>query len=158
MQANPSPDVITKDTSIQKLQDCFRSELVAMETYQLALRMKSASHVGLHHALQDLLTSHARRSDLLRERIQRLGGEPPKSSGAWGAFAKAVQAGADLLGDRVALAALEEGEARGVRMYAEGVEGCDPRTRKLIDTELLPEQQRTHQLCQTLHAYLAQPS
>ena len=106
-----------------------------METYQLALDMKSITHVGLHHALQEMLTSHARRSDLLRDRIQRWGGEPPTGSGGWGAFAKAIQAGANLFGDRVAVAALEEGEERAVRLYTEDLGGCDPRTRTFLETE-----------------------
>jgi demethoxyubiquinone hydroxylase (CLK1/Coq7/Cat5 family) len=158
MQANAYPDVITKDTSIEKLQDCFRGELAAVETYQLALDTKGTAHVGLHHALQEMLTSHARRSELLLDKIQRWGGEPPTTSGVWGTFAKAIQAGADLLGYRMAVAALEEGEDRGVRIYTESLEGCDPTTRELIETELLPEQQRTRDLCRTLHEYLDAPS
>jgi demethoxyubiquinone hydroxylase (CLK1/Coq7/Cat5 family) len=146
----------TKDASVEKLEECLRGELSAVETYELAL--KGIDHVGLHHTLQEILASHARRTELLSEKIGRLGADPPKSSGIWGAFAKVVQAGADLLGDRAAIAALEEGEDRGLRLYKENLEGCNAKTRKLIETKLLPEQERTHELCRSLKQYMAAPS
>jgi hypothetical protein len=145
-----------KSASVEKLYECFRGELSAVETYELAL--KSIDHVGLHHTLQELLSSHARRAELVRDQISRLGLEMPKSSGAWGTFTKAVQAGADLLGDRAAIAVLEEGEDRGLARYTSDLAGCDPKTRKLIEEQLLPEQQRTHQLCKTLKSYVMAPS
>jgi demethoxyubiquinone hydroxylase (CLK1/Coq7/Cat5 family) len=145
-----------KAASITKLQECFRGELSAVETYQLAL--KSVPHVGLHHTLQEMLTSHARRTEQIGEKIERFGGVPPTSSGVWGAFAKALQAGADLLGDRAAILALEEGEDRLLKLYTEGLGDCNARTRALVDTELLPEQQRTHRLCEMLKSYVSAPS
>jgi hypothetical protein len=141
---------------MEKLQECFRSELSATETYQLALGR--VTHVGLHRTLQEMLTSHARRQDLIADSILGLGGEPPTSSGVWGVFAKVFQAGADLLGDRPAIAALEEGEDRCLKLYTEGPDGCDRETRQLIDKHLLPAQQRTHDLCKTLRDYVTAPS
>ena len=146
----------SRDVSIAKLQECLRSELSAAETYELAL--KSVSHVGLHRTLQEILVSHSRRITLLREKINGLGGEVPSDSGVWGAFAKVFQLGADLLGDRLGIAALEEGEDRGLELYTKDLGECDPKTRKLIDTDLLPEQRRTHDLCRTLKSYLTAPS
>ena len=153
---NPSRDTETRDASLAKLQECLRSELSATETYELAL--KSVSHVGLHRTLQEILVSHARRTTLLREKITGLGAEAPTDSGVWGAFARAFQIGADLLGDRLAIAALEEGEDRGVELYSKDLAECDLKTRKLIDTDLLPEQRRTHDLCRTLKSYMTAPS
>jgi hypothetical protein len=160
MHTNTFPeDVITKNSSIEKLQDCFRGELAAVETYTLALSAKSVTaHVGLHRALQELLTSHARRSEQLRESIERLGGEPPTSSGVWGSIAMAVQTGADLLGDHLVIAALEEGEEHGVRLYTDSLGGCDPQTREVVENELLPEQKRTRDLCRTLQEYMGAPT
>ena len=77
---------------------------------------------------------------------------------AWGAFAKVVQAGADLLGDRAAVAALEAGEDRGLEVYAEGLRECDAKTVQIIEKDLLPEQRRTHQICRTLKSYVNAPS
>jgi len=54
--------------------------------------------------------------------------------------------------------ALEEGEDRGVELYSKDLAECDPKTRKLIDTDLLPEQRRTHDLCRTLKSYMSAPS
>jgi demethoxyubiquinone hydroxylase (CLK1/Coq7/Cat5 family) len=156
MQTNVHQDTTAGEATIKKLQECLRSELSAEETYQLAL--KSVTHVGLHHTLQEIFTSHARRSEQLRERLGRLGVEPGVSSGVWGAFARAVQAGADLLGDRVAIAALEAGEDHALALYTEGLDGCDARTLKLIDGYLLPEQRRTHDLCRSLKSYVNAPS
>jgi len=165
MQANTNTNSTTnttgredeaRDVGVAKLQECMRSELSAVETYELAL--KSVNHVGLHRTLQEILVSHQNRTTLLREKIQALGAEAPTNSGVWGAFAKAFQVGADLLGDRIAIATLEEGEDRGVELYTADLAGCDAATRKLIDSELRVEQQRTHDLCRTLKTYVIAPS
>lgn len=156
MQTNTNRETVIKTASIEKLQECFQGELSATETYELAL--KSVTHVGLHHTLQEMLASHARRAEILGERIRRAGGMLPVSSGVWGAFAKVVQMGADLLGDRTAIAALEEGEDRSLELYSKGLEACDVRTRRFIATELRPQEQRTHELCRTLKSYAAAPS
>ena len=156
MQPTTNRKVDTQNASVQKLQELLRTELSAVETYELAL--KSVSHVGLHRTLQEILVSHSRRVPQLREKITAMQGDPPQSSGVWGAFAKVFQAGADILGDRAAISALEEGEDRGVEAYAGDMTGVDPKTRKLIDGELLPEQRRTHALCRTLKSYMSAPS
>lgn len=156
MQTTPSRENASRHTSIEKLQEFLRSEISAVETYELAL--KSVTHVGLHRTLQEILTSHARRTTVLREKIAGLGSEADTSSGVWGAFAKVFQAGADLLGERVAIAALEEGEDRAVEMYSTDLKGCDAKTQKFVDGDLLPEQQRTHDLCRTLKTYVTTPS
>jgi len=80
------------------------------------------------------------------------------SSGVWGAFAKVFQAGADLLGNRVAIAALEEGEDHGLRLYGANLNECEPITRTFVKQVLLPQQQRSHELCRTLKGYLDSPS
>ncbi len=156
MNTNPSRETETRDASVAKLQECLHSELSAAETYELAL--KSITHVGLHRTLQEILVSHSRRTALLRDKITGLGAEASTDTGVWGAFAKAFQIGADLLGDRLAIAALEEGEDRGLELYSKDLAECDLKTRKLIDTDLLPEQRRTHDLCRTLKSYMTAPS
>jgi len=105
-----------------------------------------------------MLTSHARRQDLIADSILGLGGEPPTNSGVWGVYAKVFQAGADLLGDRPAIAALEAGEDRCPKLYIEGPGGCDGETRQLIDEHLLPAHRRTNDLCKTLRDYVTAPS
>jgi len=156
MQTTPSRENASRHTSVEKLQAFLRSEISAVETYELAL--KSVTHVGLHRTLQEILTSHGRRTAQLREKITALGAIPEESSGVWGAFAKVFQAGADLLGERTAIGALEEGEDRSVEMYSADLKGCDTKTQKLVDSDLLPEQRRTHDLCRTLKTYVTTPS
>ena len=142
--------------AVEKLEECLRSELSAMETYELAL--KSVTHVGLHRTLQEIFVSHSRRADLLRARIGLGGAERAPGSGIWGTFAKAFQVGADLLGDRAAIAALEQGEDRSVKLYSEGLDGCDAETLTFFARDLAPEQQRTHDLCKTLKTFVTAPS
>jgi hypothetical protein len=90
MQTNPR-SATTTTAGIEKLAECFRGELSAGETYDLAL--KNVTHVSVHQTLQEIYVSHCRRADQLRDKIRQLGAEPPKSSGVWGAFAKVFQAG-----------------------------------------------------------------
>jgi len=156
MQTNLPRETDFVDAGMEKLEECLQRELSAVETYDLVL--KNVTHVAVHQALQEILTNHARRVERLREKLGRLGVDAPKSSGVWGALAKAVQAGADLFGDRTAIAALEAGEDRGLKFYTEDLADCDSKTRRFIEIELLPEQQRTHDLCRNLKRYLNEPS
>ena|SRR5688500_13786898 len=156
MNTNVTAPQPQKGPGADKLAECLRGEIAAVETYELAL--KHIDHVDIHRALQEILVSHARRTDLLRDQMSRAGAAIPAGSGVWGAFAKAVQAGADLLSMRAAIAALEAGEDRGMAHYTSGLDDCDAETRSFIATSLLPEQQRTHELCRTLKNYLKQPS
>src|SRR5690349_10561367 len=87
--ANQPSKATTRRVSLAKLDECMRRELSAVETYELALA--NVNHVGLHHTLQEILFSHFRRSQMLADKIHRLGVEPPTSSGIWGTFAKVVQ-------------------------------------------------------------------
>ena len=156
MQTNSHHEHAPAHEGTGKLQEFLRAELSAVETYELAL--KNVAHVGLRHALQEILTSHARRVETLRTSIVQLGQQPATSSGVWGAFVKAFQVGADLLGDRAAIAALEQGEHRGFELYVASLDGCDPTTRQLVETEILPAQQHAHDLCLKLKSYTDAPS
>lgn len=139
----PSPSRV-----VDQLNDFLRGELSAVETYDLALR--SVRDAELATALRNIRDNHDRRVTLLRERIRTLGGEPVHGSGVWGAIAKLVQRGADLFGDKAAIAVLEEGEDRCKKMYSD-FGHLDASTRELVATQIAPEQQRTHDLCSSLH-------
>lgn len=156
MQTNMERPQPMREQSEAKLSECLRGELAAVETYELAL--KHINHVGVHQTLQVILDSHARRVELIRDKMVRAGMEVPKSSGVWGAFAKAIQAGADLVSVPTAVAALEAGEDRGIKIYTTDLDGLEQDARSFISTTLLPEQQRTHELCRSLKIYLNQPS
>jgi len=156
MKTPPHPEVTTRAASVDKLQECLRCELSAVKTYELALETPPLT--PLHRTLQEILMSHARRIAQLRERLLRLGVEPARSSSAWDAFVGAVRAGLDLLGEQAALAALEDGESRGLDLYEDNIAACDLWTRTLIPADFLPEQQRTRDLCWSMKRYVEAPS
>ena len=142
--------------TIEKTMDClnefYRGEKSAVETYDLAI--KSTKDAELCRSLTQLRQDHADRVGVLRNKIYELAGQPSESSGAWGAFAKTVQAGADLLGDTVAMAALEEGEDHGIKMYTDALRDGDTVVRDLVATVLMPAQRRSHDLCRSLKRFV----
>lgn len=155
MKTPSHPEVTTRSASVEKLQACLRCELAALKTYELAL--ETPPLLGLYRTLQEILMSHARRSAQLRERLLRLGVEPARSSRAWDAFVGAVKFGLDLLGEQAAIAALEDGESRGLDLYEDNVASCDLWTRTLIPADFLREQQRTRDLCWSMKRYVETP-
>ncbi|HET9622377.1 MAG TPA: DUF2383 domain-containing protein [Kofleriaceae bacterium] len=130
-------------SSIDQLNHFLRGEISAVETYRMALdKLEPASPA--RGEVETCMQSHASRVTLLREAILAAGGTPVDSSGPWGAFAKAVEGGARVLGDKAAIAALEEGEDHGVKDYRSDVAELDAQTQSLIVSRLQPEQQQTH--------------
>jgi hypothetical protein len=144
-------DVLTPE-SLEKLDECLRGEISAVQTYDLALQNLEISHIG--GALRQLRDSHDRRVTLIRDRIRSWGAVPSETSGVWGAFARLIQRGADLFGDKAAIAALEEGEDHGLKIYTEDLDDIDLDTREFIHHELLPDQRRTHSLCRSLYRFV----
>jgi len=129
-----------------------RGELSAVETYDLAI--KQTKNEGFGSALQQLRSAHSTRVATLRDKIVSLGGTPETTSGAWGTFAKAVQAGADLFGNTSAIAALEEGEDHGLAMYRDALKDeSGLAVREFVSTTLMPEQKQSHDLCRSLKKY-----
>jgi len=136
------------DKTVDKLNSFLRGEISAVETYRQAIeRLGSSRHVSI---LQQCMQSHQQRVELLRQDIRRRGGVPSESSGPWGAFAKLIEGGATLFGEKAAIAALEEGEDHGRNDYKRDVDEVDASARALVEERLLPEQLRTHQALSTL--------
>lgn len=127
-------------TDIDQLNELLRGEISAVETYDQAV--SKTEDTGALAVLRENKASHASRVDILRTEVVKLGGEPANGSGAWGAFAKAVQGGAKVFGESAAIAALEEGEDHGLKQYRS--DDLSPSTRMFVDSKLLPEQRRTH--------------
>jgi len=101
------------------LNDILQGELAATETYQQAL-----AKVSNEPGSQDLRRIHAEHREAanrLRQFVRQFGGEPSQSSQTWGAFAKAVEGVAKLLGNRTALKALKAGEERGAANYEDAL-------------------------------------
>jgi hypothetical protein len=129
-------------SSIDKLNGFLRGEMSAVETYQMALDKLEGASTARDELLVNL-KSHQDRVMALREAIVALGGTPAQSSGPWGTFAKIVEGTAKALGEKVAVAALEEGEDHGLKDYRSDVNELDPRSRQVVG-QMLTMQQQTH--------------
>jgi uncharacterized protein (TIGR02284 family) len=132
----------SNEKTCDTLNGFLRGELSAVETYRQA--MEKVSDATLRPTLEQNSQSHQDRAAKLRNRIAQLGGKPADGSGAWGSFAKLVEGGAKAFGAKAALAALEEGEDHGLRMYKDDLDRLDTSTRAFVEGELLPAQQRSH--------------
>lgn len=132
----------TNNASVDQLNSFLRGEISAVETYRQAIdKLSNSSNASM---LETWKRSHESRVALLRDRITSLGGTPADGSGPWGAFAKLVEGGASVLGEKVAISALEEGEDHGLHDYQADLSKVDDDTRAFLTEKILPEQQKTH--------------
>jgi hypothetical protein len=143
----------TTTNTISQLNSFLRGELSAVESYRLAL--EKLDKTVYRRELIECERSHDDRAKLLTEAVVTRGGEPVTSSGAWGAFARLVESGAAMFGERAAIAALEEGEDHGQNDYRGDLTELDLTTRELIHTQIIPEQQRTHDMIRNIKQKLA---
>lgn len=132
----------TNKDDVKALNSFLRGEISAVETYDQAL--ESVDHDTAKQILATNRASHAERVAILRDEIIRLGGDPEDGSGAWGAFAKAVEGGAKIFGDSPAVAALEEGEDHGLADYKRDLDKLSPEVKSFVTTQLIPKQQTSH--------------
>ncbi len=130
-------------TSIDQLNSFLRGEMSAVETYQMALDKLGEISTARDELLVNL-KSHQDRVMMLQDAITALGGTPASGSGPWGAFAKVVEGGAKVLGEKAAIAALEEGEDHGLADYRSDIDKVEPAHRAMIQDQLLPLQEQTH--------------
>ena len=140
--ATPNEDVVGK------LNSFLRGEISAVETYRQAL--DRVNDPSVRSQLQECEQNHERRVELLKERINSLGGTPDQGSGAWGVWAKLVQGGGNLLGEKTAIQALEEGEDHGLDDYRRDLDELDGETREWVESNILPQAERTHGAVSTL--------
>ncbi len=141
----------TKRT-VDQLNSFLRGELSALETYRQAIDKVGGSH---RPALEQCARSHAARVQLLAAEVRRRGGEPAESSGIWGTFAKLIEGSASALGEKAAISALEEGEDHGRNDYRRDLDGVDAAARQFIESQVVPEQQRTHDAMSALKKALS---
>jgi len=145
---------MAEKSSVDKLNHYLRGEISAVETYRMALAKLDQTSMA-RSELDACLQSHQSRVVMLREAIRAAGGTPVDGSGPWGVFAKAVEGGASILGDKAAVAALEEGEDHGVKDYRADMMDLDLSLRALVTSRLAPEQQRTHDRMSSLKKRLS---
>jgi outer membrane murein-binding lipoprotein Lpp len=145
---------MAEKSSVEKLNHFLRGEISAVETYRMALAKLDQTSTA-RAELDACLQSHQSRVVMLREAIRAAGGTPAEGSGPWGMFAKAVEGGAQVLGEKATVAALEEGEDHGVKDYKTDVNDLDASLQSLVMSRLAPEQQRTHDRMSSLKKRLA---
>ncbi|MDQ3262635.1 MAG: PA2169 family four-helix-bundle protein [Myxococcota bacterium] len=139
--------------SVGQLNSFLRGEISAVETYRQAIEKVKDTRALTE--LKDCVQSHERRAELLKDQIQKLGGKPETSSGLWGSFAKLVEGGATAFGDKAAIAALESGEDHGLADYKADLKDLDPESQKLVQQQLLPDQEITHRTLSNLKKSLS---
>jgi bacterioferritin (cytochrome b1) len=136
-------DVAGGTDSVPQLNSLLRGEISAAETYRMAIdRVADSDSVANVELLREIQEEHGRAAQAVRDRIRELGGQATESSGAWGAWAKTVQATMSLFGDASSLKALKEGEEHGLQDYNNVLAGVDATSRQLIQNQLIPQQQR----------------
>jgi hypothetical protein len=141
---------VDADAVTDILNKFLRGELSAVETYRQALERLATSTCAAE--LGENKRSHEQRVEMLRNQVARMGGKPSESSGPWGGFARLVEGGAKIFGEKAAIAALEEGEDHGLKLYRNrsDIEKLDLSTRDFVERSLLPEQERTHRTASAL--------
>jgi Domain of unknown function (DUF2383) len=139
--------------TVEALNGFLRGEISAVETYRQAIERLGESSTWAQ--LEDCRHSHEQRVAKLRDQVERLGGEPARDSRTWDAFARLFEGGAQPFGESAAVAALEEGEDHGLKLYREDLDKLDTASRQLVEMDLLPAQEQTHhfmrRLKRTLH-------
>lgn len=125
----------------ERLHKLLRGERAAVESYERALDdvQNDPARELLHAVLED----HRRAVAVLERHIALSGESADRSSGPWGAFARAVETAASWIDDPHTLKALKEGEVHGVSEYRTALSHDDPppALRRIIEGELLPCQQ-----------------
>lgn len=141
---------MTESATLEHLNSMAQGEISACETYRQAL--EKIEEPGARAVLEKNHACHTKRVATLKEAVAKLGGEPAKDSGAWGAFAKMMEGGAKAFGDKAAVAVLEEGEDKGLKDYREMLEKVGSSS---MISELLAAQENTHRAMSELKKSMA---
>ena len=144
-RTNPVQAVVSAqgEAAISQLNSLLRGEISAAETYRMAIDRVAGSDSPANAALlREIQEEHGRAAQAVRDRIRELGGQATDSSGAWGAWARTVQATMNLFGDSSSLTALKEGEEHGLKDYNDAISALDATSQQLVQNQLIPQQQR----------------
>lgn len=136
------------------LEDILQGEISAVETYDQVLDKLEDDPRAID--LQAFRSDHQAAIAKLKQEARIRLEEVPKSSGAWGTWAKLATGTAKIFGDKSALKALKEGEEHGLKQYESALnEDIDIALKNLIRNELLPNQ---HSHIRTLDTLMEQAS
>jgi len=112
----------TTATETNTLNSLLRGEMSAIETYRQAIdKLGNEPHDPWIEELRVIQRDHRDAADALWHHVEQHGGKPSSDSGPWGAFAKAIEGAAKLLGNTAALKALKEGEEHGLKDYEDAL-------------------------------------
>jgi hypothetical protein len=65
-----------------------------------------------------------------------------------------VQKGASVLGDKLSVSTLEEGEDFGLELYEKGMDKLSASEKTFVEEDLLPEQRRSHDILREIEMKL----
>ncbi len=140
-------ELLDQEHAIHALNALLRSELSSVATYRHALdRLGDRAPVQLGECLD----SHRDRVRQLTRRVTVLGGLPAADAGIWAAFAELVVDAAATLVRSSAIAVLAEREEHGLGQYHDRLEALDPASRRFVETEVMPQQNRTLEIMRTV--------
>jgi rubrerythrin len=124
------------------LDSLIRGELAAIKSYDSVLeRIKDQSE---KQTLSEFRQDHVRAVDTLKRYAGSDINQSTTDAGAWGAFTSSFAGAASLFGDKAALSALKQGEEYGIKDYKKVLneENLNPELKSVIQSELLPQQER----------------
>ena len=148
MRNETASEDVDLDRSIHALNKLLKAEIAAVTSIRIAA--DTIADEGVRLKVDDCRTSHESRVILLRKQIAFLGGSPVDEPGLRGNMAKVLTSGAKAFGLRAILSTLRDAETRTVRRYEESLDKLDPRSRGLVEQELLPAQRQTEEIIATL--------
>ena len=138
----------SKQKAIEALTALLHSELAAVESYDKALDRDNEDRRII---LIGCKASHSRRVTLLNQRLSSLGSDVVLAVGQWETLVVAVTTGSGFLGERGVITALMDGED-GVRdTYRTVLKQCESLTTQFVETQLIPDMNRTHEAISTMH-------
>jgi hypothetical protein len=139
-------DAMRDDSNtIDLLNTLLRSELAAVESYRRGIEQLDSTLY--HGTLLHCCCSHEDRAEVLRQEILARGGVPVQDSGLWPTVSRFGEFESILFGDSVAISALSRGENDGQDDYRAVLERLEPDVRELVESAIIPEQQR---VCSTV--------
>lgn len=134
---------MTTEECIDHCNELLRGELAAVETYTQA-QEKFSNNPAASVTLASLRDVHLHHVATLRQHVVEMNGKPAPGSGAWGAFARAVEGAAKAFGEAAAIQALIQGEKFGVNQYLDAIESDDvmANIKIIMEDELIPALRR----------------
>lgn len=139
---------------VAALNTLLSGEIAAVDAYNFA--MQHIKDVDLIPTLENCRNSHALRVQSLQNRLFALDSGHLRTAGFWGGFTKFIENCASLFGDKVFLTVLSAGEDFGAEQYNNHLSSLDVESRELVESELLPMQNRTFETMRMLCAFLSE--